>query len=229
MLCLDLTQVICKEINDNSDDKLKDKQVCEVMGTDDHKCTCFTISNLEDEMIQNFIIFGQYNGGLNKIFEYCWDQQVILSGIKHNTDVSFNSVYNLVWKKTIVQCKLLLSKLNDKSVTLKEVENLYHLFICKDKTSNGNEMQCLLKSLSPQLSALCNAIHQCYPSSTESFLLSNEWIPQMVEHIAYYHEVVNDSKCIEAAVVIMKVKKSLKLEKEFKIVEDFANCVSFYS
>ena len=225
-LCLDLTQVICKEISDNSDNKLFDKKISTVCD-DSYNCKCFLSANIDNEMIQNFITCGKCNGDFNRVFEYCWNQQIILSSIKDDKDVSFNSVYNLVWKKTIDQCQQILLKLKNKSATLKETETIYQLFTPEDKTitRNENARQCQIEYFSLQLTALCEAMHQCYPSSKELFPLPNEWIPNTVTYIALYDEIVNDAKCTEAATVISKVKISLKLKGDFKIIENLANRV----
>ena len=223
--CLDLTEDICKEINDNSDDKLFDKNISTVCD-DSYNCKCFPSATMENEIIQNFITCGKCNGDLNKVFEYCWNQQIILSGIK-DKDVSFDSIYKLVWIKTIEQCQKLLQKLKNKSVTLKETETLYQLFTPKDKavTATENAKQCQIECFSSQLTALCEVMHQCYPSSKDLFPLPNEWVPDTVSNIARYNEVVNDAKCTEAATVILKVKTSLKLKGDFKIIENLANRV----
>ena len=203
--------------------------VCKDLGNKTYKCICFpfSISNVHDEMIQNFIICGKYNDGVNIIFEYYWKQQINSSNIK---DVSFDSVYELVWKKTIVQCQQVLSELNDKTITLKEIESLYQLFIPKNAnaTTDENKRQLQKNNLFLQLCALCDAMCHCYPTSRKLFPPPNEWIPQAVTDIVLYNEMVVDSSCTKAANVIMKVKKSLKLEKDFKIIEDLQNRVSFY-
>ena len=221
LLVLDLTEDICKEISDNSDVKLFDKKISTVCD-DSYKCICFPSAIMESEMIQNFITCGKCNDDLNKLFEYCWNQQAI--NIK---DVSFDSIYNLVWKKTIEQCQQVLLELNNRSVTLKETETLCQLFAPKDQivTPNENSGLCQIECFSSQLTALCEAMHQCYPSSKKLFPLPTKWIPDTISYIALYNEVVNDTKCTEAATVILKVKASLKLKGDFQIVENLANCV----
>ena len=222
MFCLDLIEDISEEINDNSDDKLFDKKVSTVCD-DSYKCQCFPSATMENEMIQNFITCGKCDDDLNKIFEYCWNQQAI--NIQDDTDVSFDSIYILVWKKTIEQCQQVLLELKNRSVTLKETETLCQLFTAKGQIviPNENPGQCQIECFSLQLTALCEAMHQCYPSL---FPLLTEWIPDTISYIALYNEVVNNAKCTEAATVILKVKKSLKLKGDFQIVESLANCVS---
>ena len=208
---LGLTCVICHEINDNSDDKLYNKQictVCEVKDNGSYNYACFSTFNLKDEMVENIFVFGRYNGGHNKVFKYCWNQQIKLSAITTVKDISFDSVYEQVWKPTISQCHWLLSQLKNKTMTLEGVEKLYQI-----------------DNFCSQLSALCNAMHQCYPKSKETLPSTHEWVPQTVAHIALYHEVANDPKGTDAANVILKVQTSLKLKGDFKIIEDLANHV----
>ena len=120
-------------------------------------------------------------------------------------------MYEKVWKSTIKQCQLLLIKLKDKTVTLEEVEILYQV-----------------DNLSLHLSVLCKAMHQCYPNLSESLPLPEKWILQTLAHIALYYEIASNPKCAEAANVILKVKKSLMLEGDFKLVEDLAKLVCVY-
>ena len=211
---LDLTHVIHQEINDNSDIKLANKQICQVCKVEDDgtlNCICFSTSELEDEMIHNFSICGKCNGDFNRVFEYCWHHQMQQTPTTKGQDVSYNSVFNTVWKPTIKQCQSLLSKLKDKTVTLKEAEILYQIY-----------------NLCSQLSDLCKAMHQCYPELNKSLPLPDNWVSQTVAHIALYHEFANNPKCNEAASVILKVKESLKLEGDFKIIEHLAEYVSMY-
>ena len=212
---LGLTQVIYHEINDNSDTKLANKQisqVCKVENDGTLKCICFSTSELENEMIHNFTIYGKCNGDFNKVFEYYWEQQIQQSAITKGQDVSYNSVFNTVWKPTIKQCQSLLFNLKDKTVTLEEVEILYQI-----------------DNLSLQLSGLCKAMHKCYPELNESLPLPDNWVSQTVAHFALYHEITDiHPKCSEAVKVILKVKKSLKLEGDFKIIEDLAKLVRVY-
>ena len=206
-----------QKISDNSDDKLYDKRICDVCEVEDsgsnkcYKCVCFSIPELDNEMVVNFIVCGKHaDGTANEVFKYCWDQQIELSAIKAVKDISFDSVFIKVWKPTILQCQLLLHNLKCKTVTLEEVEKLYQI---------GN--------LSSHLCALCNAMHQCYPESKESLIPPDEWVSQTVSHIALYLEIANNQKCTDAAKLILKVQTKLKLKGDFKIVEDLAKHVRY--
>ena len=212
-LCLDLIQVICQKISDNSDNKLYNRRICDVCEVDNgsYKCVCFCIPDLENEMVNNFIVYGKHtNGTTNEVFKYCWDQQIKLSGISTVKDVSFDSVFIKVWKPTISQCQSLLCNLKDKTATLEEVEKLYQI-----------------DNFSSHLSELCNAIHRCYPKSKDSPTPPHEWVPLTVAHIALYLEIANNQKCTDAAELILKVQTKLKLEGDFKIIEDLAKHVRY--
>ena len=206
---VDLVKVICQEVDDNSDNKLANKRICNVCEVEDdgsYKYICFSTSKLENEMIHNIFLCGKYNDGLNKVFEYCWNQQK--STIATIEDVSYDSVYKQVWKPTIEQCQTLLCRLKDKTITLEEAESLYQI-----------------ENFSAQLSALCNALCHCYPKANESLLLPNNWVSHTIAHIALYHEIVDNPKCTQAAEVIIEVRTSLKLEGDFKIIESLAKHV----
>ena len=213
LLCLDLIQVMCQKISDNSDDKLYNKHICDVCEVDNgsYKCVCFSIPELENEMVDNFIVCGKHtNGTTNEVFKYCWNQQIKLSDISTVKDVSFNSVFIKVWKPTISHCQSLLCNLKGKTVTLDEVEKLYQI-----------------DNFSLHVSALCNAMHQCYPEFKECPIPPHEWVPLTVAHIALYLEIANNQKCIDAAELILKVQTKLKLEGDFKIIEDLAKHVRY--
>ena len=152
----------------------------------------------------------KYNGILNKIFEYYWNQHKQLSAISSVTNAPFGFVYEQIWNPTISLCQSMLSQLKDKTITLEEVEILYQI-----------------ENFSSHLWALCNAMHHCYPSSKESIPVPIIWIPQTVAHITLYHEIANNPKCSQAACVILKVKRSLQLGN-FKIIEDLAKHVCMY-
>ena len=161
-------------------------------------------------MVDNFIVCGKYNnnGAVNEVFQYCWDHQVELSAIRNIQDISFDVIFCKAWKPAISQCQSLLCSFKGKTVTLEEVEKLYPL----DK-------------FSLQLSALCTAMHHCYPESAQLFPPPQEWVPHTVAHIGLYFEIVNNPKCTDAANVILKVQASLKLGGDFKIIEDLAKHV----
>lgn len=206
-----------QKISDNSDDKLYDKRICDVCEVEDsginkcYKCICFSIPDLDNEMIDNFIVCGKHtNGTINEIFKYCWDQQIELSVIRSVQDISFDSVFIKVWKPTISQCQLLLCSLQCKTVTLEEVEILYQI-----------------DNFSSHLSALCNAMHHCYPKSKESLTPPDQWVSQTVSHITLYLEIANNQKCTDAAKLILKVQTKLELKGDFKIIEDLSKHVRY--
>ena len=209
---LDVVQVICRKIGDNSDEKLSNKLICDITETEDNggSYKCFSSSEVDKEIVGNLIVCGKYNnnGAVNEVFQYCWDQQINLSAIGAVQDVTFDLIFSKVWKPTISQCQSLLCGLMSKTVTLEEVEKLYQI-----------------SNFSMQLSALCTAVHHCYPESTQSFPPPQEWVPHTEAHIALYFEIVNNPKCTDAANVILKLQKSLKLEGDFKIIEDLAKHV----
>ena len=206
-----------QRISDNSDDKLYDKRICDVCEVEDsggnkcYKCVCFSIPELDNGMIDNCIVCGKHaNGTTNEVFKYCWDQQIELSAIRTVKDISFDSVFIKVWKPTISQCQLLLCSLKCKTVTLEEVEKLYQI-----------------DNFSSHLSALCNAMHHCYPESKESLTSPDEWVSQTVSHIALYLKIANNQKCTDAAKLILKVQAKLKLKGDFKIIKDLAKHVRY--
>ena len=208
---LDLVQIICERISDNSDDKLCSKLICDVCETEDNgSYKCFSSYKVDKEMVDNFIVCGKYNnnGAVNEVFQYCWDHQIKLSAIGAVQDITFDVVFSKIWKPAIMLCQSLLCDLKNKTITLEKVEKLYQL----DK-------------FSLQISALCTAMHHCYPKSAQSFPPPQEWVPHTVAHIELYLEIVNNPKCIDAAIVILKAQASLKLEGDFKIIEDLAKHV----
>jgi len=218
LLCLlhaDLTQVLSKEIDDLSDDKLQAKQICDLCNDDDddgnYKCICFSTNGLPNEMIEHCIIIGKYENTHNQLFDHVWQQQVDSfkkTDAANPNNISYSVVFDQVWIPTISCCKSLLSKLHNKSVTVTTIEELSQI-----------------ENFADNLSSLCTVMLKCYPDDV-NVPPPQQWVPQLMVHISKFREISNNPKCTEATTVILRVKNSLSLTGDFKIIECLADNVS---
>lgn len=211
-----MIQTLSKEISDHSDEKLQAKRVCDLCTNDDdgkgnYKCICFSTDNLPKEMIDHCIVIGKYENAHNQLFDHLWQLEADAfkktDAAKPN-NISYSVLFDQVWIPTVSSCKSLLNKLYNKSVTLAVIEEI-------------NQVE----NFEMHLSALCTAMLQCYPDDV-CVSPPQQWVPQRMAHFSKYQEISNNLKCTEATNVILKVKSSLSLTGDFKIIEHLADCVS---
>jgi len=206
---VELTQDLCKQISDHSDAKLQTMQICDLCTGDDptsYKCICFTTNELPNEMIENFLDLGICLNVHNQLFEKFWKQNANASA---NAEISFTNVFNEIWTPTIKQCHLLVCDLYNKTIKLSEIIQLSKM-----------------ENFSHQLSALSSALLHGYPAMMGGVTPPNQWVPQLMAHIALYQDISSRTKCIDAANMLLKMQKSLHLTGDFKLVECLTRIVS---
>jgi len=174
-----------------------------------YKCICFNTGKLTEEMINNCIEIGKWKANCNLLFERFWKQNAdLLDKTTLNDENFFTLVHSKVWVPTVSCCKSLLIEFHDKSVTLEKVEEFTKI-----------------ENFSEHLSVLCCALLRCYPDF-KSVRPSEEWIQSLMCHIEkYQNEIFNNVKCTNAANLILKMKKSLHLSGDFRIVENLSKNV----
>ena len=126
-----------------------------------------------------------------------------------NAEISFTNVYNEIWTPTIKQCSSLVCNLYRKSINLSEIVQLSKM-----------------ENFSRQLSALSSALLHGYPAMMGGVTPPDQWVPQLMAHIALYQDISSSTKCIDAANVLLKMQKSLHLTGNFKLVENLTKIVS---
>jgi len=206
---VELTQDLCKQISNHSDDKLQKMQICDLCTGDDpnsYKCICFTTNELPNEMIENFLDLGIYRNVHNQLFEKFWKQNAIVSA---NAEITFTNVFNEIWTPTIKQCHSLVCNLYSKTIKLSEIIQLSKM-----------------ENFPHQLSALSSALLHDYPAMMGGVTPPDQWVPQLMAHIVLYQDISSSTKCIDAANVLLKMQKSLHLTGDFKLVESLTRIVS---
>ena len=187
----ELTQEISKKLNCS----LRNTQICELLSPD---------NEIPPEMLDNFIVFGgkEYR---TKLFDLHWEQQKMR--ISKNGDITYNHIYENIWKPTISSCLLFLNGIYTKSLLLSDIKKLS------------------VQNLGKQLQLLCSAMHKCYPNRL-AFCKPFNWITGVVKHIEICQKFINNPKHIDAIEFCLKLKESLHLKGDFLDITNVWNCVS---
>jgi len=165
------------------------------------------------DLIKFLFIVGRKNQ--NDLFETCWGQHCNLFNTlwRQQHDVndlpSFTAVYEAVCKPVIKECEKILVSLEQRSITLEEVEKRFWKF----------EMP----ELKQHLLKLCQGIRECFPTN-ESISAGKNWIPLVVDDIQVYKRI---SGYMNTANIILKLKNSMKLDGDFSAVNTLAKQVCF--
>ena len=180
--------------------KLKDtlhcKKVSELVSPD---------YKIPPEMLENFIVFVEEHH--SKWFDLQWQKQMSCLALTDGS-ITFNYIYESVWKPVISKCLLFLNGLYNKSLPLCDIKML--------------DTQNLVVK---QLEQLCSAMQNCYKAKV-SFCSSNKWITEVIKHINVYKRFISKSEHINALKFCLKLKESLQMKGDFKDITDTGRCVS---
>jgi len=146
----------------------------------------------------------------NDFFDHLWKQSAETLNI--SGDVSFQDIYENVWKPTILNCQSLLSKFHDKSVTIEEIQAFKNF-----------------QEIGKQLLALYSGIQVCFPNYS-LFTRSNppnKWIKKVEDHITLLHNTYSmvHKNGLEYC---LSLKNSLSLTGDFSMVQKLCDQVSKY-
>ena len=156
-------------------------------------------------MIEHFVVFDK-----SKIFESIWDD--FCSKLDETSITTFSDIHEHVWNHTIIACKDLLHKLYNKSFTYSDIN-----------------IKCFadVKNINTHVTALYNAMHQCYDSLVSLLPDPKQWISQAVKNITMYLDFArysmqanSDTVQINAVQLCLKMKELLKLKGDFSIVNN---------
>ena len=172
------------------------KKVCE-LAPPDYK--------IPIEMLENFVVFGKEHH--SKWFDSQWEQQVNSSA----PEISFDCIYENVWKPVISNCLSFLNRMYKKSLPLSDIKTL------------------ATQNLYSQLKPLCCAMQKCYKAEI-FFSGPYEWIRQVIKHIEVYQKIVNNSRhIINALNFCLKLRESLQLKGDFSDITVVWKCVSTHN
>ena len=141
----------------------------------------------------------------NDLFDTYWRQQCDSCGQL----ASFTAVQKEVCEPVVKECVQLLQSLEERCITLEEVERCFWKFEIPELSQN------LLK--------LCEGIRECFPTNT-TISLGKSWIPSVIKDIQVYKRI---STFINTANVILKLKISMNLTGDFVAVDTLAKQVCY--
>ena len=156
-------------------------------------------------MIEYFVVFDE-----SKVFESIWDD--CCDKLDKASITTFNDIHEHVWKHTVKACKDLLYKLYNKSFTYADIN-----------------IKCFTdaRNINIHVTALYNAMHQCYNSLVSSLPDPKQWIPQAVKNITVYlnfakysMQANSDTAQINAIQLCLKMKDLLRLTGDFSVVHN---------
>lgn len=162
-----------------------------------------TDNKVPPEMLENFIVFGEECH--SELFDSQWKR---LSADIKDADITFNCIYERIWKPTISNCLSFLNKVYTKSLSLSDVKKLS------------------IQNLARDLQHLCCAMYKCYQSEL-SFCEPFNWVKDVVKHIGVYQKIVtNTSSHLSALKFCLRMKELLQLQEDFPDINDLLKCVS---
>lgn len=139
----------------------------------------------------------------NDLFDTCWRHQCDSCGQLS----SFTAVYKEVCEPVVMECVQLLQSLEQRSITLEEVEKSFWKF----------EMT----ELSQHLLKLCEGIREYFPTNT-TISLGKNWVPLLIKDIQVYKRI---STYMDTANAVLKLKSSMYLTGDFNAVDTLAKQV----
>ena len=204
MLLGALTKQLQKEFNAEHRDVAVNKLFVETADPNQRlKCIYFTTKDIPHELVKYLHVMG--NIYHNDLFESCWGKQCRI----HDHLSTFNSVYVKVCVPVLNECKEILLSLQQKTMTLKDVDKYFPEFQQEIDVENN-------------LNKLCRGIRQCFPGS--EVFPAKQWVRGVVAHIQEYKRI---DSCINMAVIVLKLKKSMKLYGDFSVVDMLAQQVQY--
>lgn len=160
-------------------------------------------------MMEHFIVFNN-----SKLFEFIWDK---FSDRLDKTGITFSDIYRNLWNPVITCCKDLLYKVYHKSFTYSDIE----------------PFAADVENVNIQLTALHDAMCQCYSSLVSSLPDSTKWLPQAVKNVTMY---LDFAKCamqanrnttqVDLVQLCLKLKELLRLKGDFLAVNHLDDQVS---
>lgn len=144
------------------------------------------------------------------VFKMCWEKHAISLAKEQMEDdedqiVDIEATTDMIYGDIYLPCqheyKDIYTRLKKGSIKIEEIKQLFGVY--KDKYAN----------LTDELNIMCKLQKTA----------DKQWIDTRVEQIKQYHEL---HLAVASAVVIMKVKKTLCLQGDFRVLETLMNVVS---
>lgn len=160
-----------------------------------------------DDILQNFdIMFRKYSITL---FHVIWKNHMVAASkeaIKGSSPLVIKDIKLRIWDPTFNECVDLLRSLEDRSITLTDVDRHFKQY---------QEKEMLLRHLHDGVTECLDGLQR--PKSVV------KWIPTVLHLMNEYWSLVN---LADTAKTLMKMKKELALTGDFSLIETIANKVA---
>ena len=166
-------------------------------------CIYFTVKDVPNELLKYLYIMG--NKYRNDLFDSCWRER----HKQCNNLSTFMEVHEEVCMHVLDECKEILLSLEQKTMTLENVDKYFKKFQEPDLESNLNK--------------LCQGMQQCFPDS--ELKPANQWVHTAVVHIQEYKKI---NSYLNVATIVLGLKKSMNLTGDFTVIDTLAQQVSGY-
>ena len=163
-------------------------------------CMFFTEKNIPNELLKYLYVMGKkYH---NDLFDGCWREQC-----KQFYNLStFMEVHEKVCIHVLDECEEILLSLEERTMTLENVEKYFNKFQETDLESNLNK--------------LCQGIQQCFPDT--ELKPAKRWVHGVVVHIQEYKKI---NSYLNVATIVLELKKSMNLTGDFTVIDTLAQQV----
>ena len=200
MLLESLTRQLQKEFHaDLNNVEIKDLFT---MTTDSNQPVCiyYTVKDIPEELLKYLYVMG--NRCRNDLFESVWS--------KHCKQVinlsTFMEVHEKVCMPVLDECKIILISLEQKTMTLENVDKYFRKFQESDLESN--------------LYKLCLGIQQCFPET--ELKPAKQWLHDVVLDIQEYKKI---NSYMNVATIVLELKQSMNLTGDFTVIDTLAQQV----
>ena len=168
------------------------------------KCARFSTDNVPEDLLKYLFIVGKKNN--NDVFETCWLQRCYLY-----VDLpSFVEVHQKVCIPVMDECKQILVTLEQRTMTLEDVEKHFLRFTEKELHTN--------------LQSLCSGIQECYPTD-RSISDGRNWILLAVSDVQVYKKI---SGYMKTAQIVLELKNAMNWMGDFTAVDTLAQQVRMW-
>jgi len=165
------------------------------------QCAHFSTHEIPDELLNVLCIIGDKNR--NELFETCWRLQCH----SYSNLSSFVEVYLKVCVPALDECKQILVTLEQRTMTLQEVEKYFWKFDEKELCQN--------------LFRLCSGVRECYPND-KSISDGRNWVHSAVSDIQVYKKI---SGFMKTAQTVLELKNAMDWKGDFTAVDTLAQQV----
>ena len=165
------------------------------------KCMRFSTDNVPEDLLKNLFLIGKKNQ--NYIFETCWNQKCFL----YANLPSFTELQQKVCIPAIDECKQILVTLEQRMMTLEDVDKHFAKFDEKELYNN--------------LQSLCSGVRECFPTD-RSISDGRNWIHLAVSDIQVYKKISGYTK---TAQVVLELKNTMNWMGDFSAIDTLAQQV----